>query len=68
MVNLLDVIFRVLIPLVMGGILIYQGLTGRLLNRGWRIWTTLEERPQLYWTVLIIQAAIFVFAAYLAIR
>ena len=44
--------------LFMLALLLYQLGSGRLLNMTWGVWLTREARPQMYWAVLGIYAAI----------
>jgi hypothetical protein len=42
--------------LMLGGVL-YQLVSGKLLGRDWRPYTTRDERPVMYWTAIAIEAA-----------
>jgi len=47
-------------------LLLYQLGSGRLLNMTWGVWLTREARPQMYWAVLGIYAAIVLAGFYVA--
>jgi hypothetical protein len=51
-------IFTVLFCTLMIGSVLYQLVFGKLLDKGWKVWTTRQERPALYWTTLAIQAVL----------
>jgi hypothetical protein len=50
-----------LLPLAMTGLIGWQIVTGKLLDRSWRLWTTREARPTLFWLVVCIQSVVTIF-------
>ena len=60
-------IFVVLFCTLMIGLVLYQLATGKLLDRGWTVWTTRQERPLLYWTLVALQAALVAGLVYMAL-
>jgi hypothetical protein len=51
-----------LLPVAMTAMLGWQLLTGKLLDRNWRLWTTRQERPTFYWSMVGLQSLITLFA------
>lgn len=47
-------------------IVLYQLISGNLLNLSWRVWVTRRERPGTYWTVLAIEAGVILAGVYLS--
>ena len=50
-----DLLAAVLFSTFFLGMCAYQLVSGRLFNGHWETWTTREERPWLYWTVVLLQ-------------
>ena len=46
-----------MVTLMLGGVL-YQLVSGKLLGRDWRPFTSRDERPVMYWTAIAREAAI----------
>jgi hypothetical protein len=61
-------IFSVLFCTLMIGIVLYQLASGKLLDRGWTVWTTRQERPLLYWTLVALQAALVAGLVYMTLH
>jgi hypothetical protein len=51
---------------LMLGIVVYQLFRGQLLNLRWGVWVARRERPGMYWTVLMIEAAVCLLGIYAA--
>jgi len=50
-----------LLPLSMSGLIGWQVVTGKLLDRRWRLWTTRQARPTLFWSVIGVQSIIAIY-------
>jgi hypothetical protein len=54
---------KVILPLAffgaLLGVVIYQIISGKLLGRNLRVYTTRSERPVLFWTVITIQGTLY---------
>jgi len=61
-------VFKALVCTLMIGVVLYQLAFGKLLDRGWGILTTRDERPRLYWSLLTLQAVIVTAVVYLILR
>ena len=61
-------IFDVLLCTLMTGVVLYQLASGRLLDRGWAVRTTREERPHFYWTLIAIQGALVAGLVYMILH
>lgn len=48
------------------GLVLYQFITGRLLNMKWGTWIARKDRPAMYWTLLLIEAAVAILGIYIA--
>ena len=48
--------------------LLYQLRTGKLLGRNLKIYTTVEERPGLYWPIVVFQGIVILYGSILFIR
>jgi hypothetical protein len=46
---------------------LYQLVSGKLLNLSWKVWVTRDERPQTYWIVLAAEATAVMFGVCLGI-
>jgi hypothetical protein len=59
-------------PLVAGSLLavlvLYQSLSGHLLNQSWGIWLTRRERPRAYWLILSIEAVVAFSSIYFSLH
>jgi len=61
-------VIGLLFSCLMLGAVLYQLVSGRLLDRNWMAYTTLEERPKLYWLTLAIETAGALTMAYFIIH
>jgi amino acid permease len=50
------------------GVVLYQLISGRLLDRSWKTFATRSERPRLYWSVLSIETAATLTMAYMILH
>ena len=57
----------VFISLMLGSVL-YQVISGRLLDRSWKTFATRKERPRLYWSVIAFEAAFVLTTTYFVLR
>jgi hypothetical protein len=57
----------ILFALLMSGLIAWQICTGKVLSRSWKIWTTRDDDPVLYWLVVGAQTLIFVVFLLLAL-
>ena len=46
-------------------IVLYELISGNLLNLSWRVWLTRKERPRTYWSVVAIEAGVVLVGLYL---
>jgi hypothetical protein len=51
--------------LLLGAIMLYQLVSGSLLNLYWGVWFIRNDRPRAYWTVLAIEFAFVLVVFYL---
>ena len=61
-------IFSVIFCTLMIGLVLYQLLFGKLLDRGWTVWTNRQERPTLYWTFVLFQAGMVAGLVYMILH
>jgi len=54
----------IVVTIILLGLATYQLVSGKLLNMRWGIWTTRVERPQLYWSVVLIEIVIALLGLY----
>lgn len=53
------------VPLfIMLAIVLYQLISGNLLNLTWGVWATRKEHPRKYWTMLAVEAAVVLIGLY----
>jgi hypothetical protein len=52
--------------LILLGIVLYQLISGNLLNLSWKVWATRRERPGTFWTVLGIEAGVTLIGLYVS--
>ena len=57
----------VFISILLGAVL-YQLISGRLLDRSWKTFTTRNERPRLYWSAMAFETAVTLTTAYFIVR
>ncbi len=51
--------------LILLAIVLYQLISGNLVNLSWGVWMTRKGRPGMYWTVLAVEATVILIGLYL---
>ena len=53
---------------LMFGSVAYQVVSGKLLDRSWKTFTTRNQRPRLYWSVIAIETAFVLTTSYFVLH
>ena len=56
-----------MVALMLGGVL-YQLVSGKVLGRDWKPYTTRDEHPVMYWTAVALEAAVALAVLYGALH
>ena len=53
-----------LAPLIITAVIAWQVVTGKILRKNWRLWTTRQESPTLFWLMIGVQSLVAIWAWY----